>query len=288
MITPTPINRIRGFITTLSALATLIIGLIISAAATYLMVQHQQNRAYSAFISEAQELQSRVERIVAQSRRYQLLYVQLLANSEQDSSFLAQHRGAVNSLEILQMTESGYVSESPPGALFELQPANSILGETNIQETLAKTTITNPILLSPHIGAEKLTGQRAEIMWLIRVNDKVYSIGADLTQLLEGVQEQLANQGLKLMLFDLKRYSSDPFLTLNAQTEAIADTLIGASQWRFQNPVQSTNGEWLLQVAPRADFTQRFDSQMALVIFIGGTLISLLSASLVSHKWSTC
>ena len=291
MNTATSNRKPQGFITTLPAFATLIIGLILTAAATYMVVQYQQNMAYSTFIGEAESMHRQVEAVLQQSRRYHTLCAQFIAYAASDTASFPPDNNpditleSVTGVEILEPTASGYVQIALPDPLATLTVASSLLLQPTAETTLDHAANSaKAVLLSPPINGEDLTTVQADITWLLALNHRIYSVSANLSELLAGIEEQLLEQGLKLMLFDLKRYSSDPFLVLNTQVEPPAETLIGESQWRYQNPLQNSGGAWLLKIVPRTGFTHRFDGQFALVIFLGGTIISLLLTSLVSLK----
>jgi len=287
--------------TTLPTFMTLIIGLILTAATTYMVDQYQQHLVYNTFTGEAESIHRQVETALDQSRRYQTLCAQLIAYTTPNmttpnmttpnmASLPPGNNPQINlesiaQLEIIQSTDSGYVQIALPEPLSTLAAASSLLLEPTSQASLDQAVKSGvAVLLSPRINTEELTTTQAKITWLLALKQRIYSVSSNLSELLAGTEKQLSDQSLKLMLFDLKRYSSDPFLVLNAPEESGAKTLAGEPQWHYQNPLQNSGGEWLLKIVPRTDFTHRFDYQFALIIFLGGTVISLLLTSLVSLK----
>ncbi|WP_020407040.1 hypothetical protein [Hahella ganghwensis] len=272
-----------GFIASWAALAVLIVGLMLTGSATYLITQHYQNTAYSAFIQEAGFLHRQLEKTLESSRFHAQLAAEFTLNQPASMDLLMERAREIKSIELIQTSPLGPVAISLPQTLANLEPQSSYLKEELSQDRLLGVlTEHSPQMLSPHYNKQALKAGQAETVYLIPKGENVLSIGIDLGILLQEVREQARIQGVSVNLYDLERFSSDPFLTLNPEPVSQNNPLADDRRWQYQNTFALPDADWMLRMTPTIKFQRRFDSQMALIVFASGTLISLLLALLSS------
>ncbi|OZG75159.1 hypothetical protein BTA51_01885 [Hahella sp. CCB-MM4] len=283
MTTNTIHGRQTGFVNSWAALAILIAGLILTGSATYLVTRNNHSQAYASFIREAGSLQRQLEREMESARFHAQLASELIRAESDTIGTLIQGAKEISSIEILQTSPLGPIAISLPETLARLEPRYSYLEEDQAQDTLLRILANhNPQMLSPQHSKQSLQAGQAETIYLIPRKDTIYAVSIDLGVLLQNFQTQAQLRGLSVSIYDLGRFSSDPFITLNPEPPNQTNLLAEDRRWQYQNTVTLPDMDWMLRMAPTMTFQNRFDSHMALLVFVAGTLVSALLALLAS------
>ncbi len=103
----------------------------------------------------------------------------------------------------------------------------------------------------------------------------------EISGLLNEALKAKHSQESELELFDLKRYSHDPFFQISLSNQSLSPER-AKSGWitelGYQTSLNVLGNDWLLRLHPLESFRERINLRYTLTLFVCGTLISLILA----------
>ncbi len=277
-----------GFITHWQAIIVLILGLVLSSFVTYQMSMQRQQEITLQFHQDAQHLASLVANKLNEMRQ-QALFVGKLWPAILDQSAIGeateQYAGQIMSVEIISL-DAGHYQQVPLPEYLTWQSNDKLLAMPDVHTMLSKATALQELVTGPVTRINSVAPEYAgELRWYLPMQAEqsnfILVIGFALQSVLEPISEELQHTKLQLAIHDLEQFSSTALLALGVKDDAPEFT---GNEWLFKDTLALAERQWLLQIQPTYAYLAARKDLTAIIVFVAGMLISILSAFILSQR----
>ncbi|WP_369600720.1 hypothetical protein AAIA72_12890 [Hahella sp. SMD15-11] len=126
------------------------------------------------------------------------------------------------------------------------------------------------------VPAFRVTDSAGESSWPAGL----YAVSLDLQRWLTNQMHRFTHDPLRIELYDLAWHTSEPVVA--AGQADLSGTDGEAQQWLYTNVLTLPGREWLMRIRPTSGFVAESQSRLPLILFLSGTLITVLIALLIS------
>ncbi len=141
---------------------------------------------------------------------------------------------------------------------------------------------------APRTGLDAQGLATTQVELFIRKENRLRQASVDLRFMLDALLRPFADAELQISLHDLRPSSNDAFYRnrLSVRPSGVAEAALPA--WldgqEYRSGLTFLDRDWLLSIRPLAAFGERHTTFLPLILFIGGTVVSLLLGFVVHQR----